>query len=444
MDMKVLVVGSGGREHALCWKLAQSRGVTEVVCAPGNAGIAAVARCVPVPATDREGIEALVEELRPGLVVIGPEDPLCDGLADRLRERGVAVFGPGRDGARLEGSKAFAKEFLERHHIPTAQARTFDRSGLAKGYLESVTTWPQVIKADGLAAGKGVYVCPDLPSAKSAVDAIMEEARHGKAGERILIEEFLAGEEASIFAITDGSTLLVLEPVQDHKQVGEGDTGPNTGGMGVFSPVSTLNRRLHKQIEQRLLIPTLHGLRKEGIDFRGVLFLGLMLTDSGPRVIEYNVRFGDPECQALMRRLKGDLLAILLATAEGRLADVDLPTWDPRSVVGVVAAAEGYPGAVRKGDAIHGLEAAEEVAETVVFHAGTRQEGGEVLTAGGRVLCVTSLGENLEEARERAYQAYDRIEWAGKFCRRDIGCREMARPVVEDEEPEERVETLES
>lgn len=442
--MKVLVVGSGGREHALCWKLSQSPDVEEIVCAPGNAGIEEVARCVPIPSGDLAGIEGLALELKAGLVVIGPEDPLCAGLADRLREAGLLVFGPGSDGAQLEGSKAFSKDFLERNRIPTAASRSFDRSGMAKGYLQGVTTWPQVIKADGLAAGKGVYVCHDLASARSAVDAIMEEGRHGKAGERILVEEFMPGEEASVFAITDGQTLLVLEPVQDHKQVGEGDTGPNTGGMGVYSPVATLNRRLHKQIEQRVLIPTIHGLRQEGIDYRGVLFLGLMLTDSGPRVIEYNVRFGDPECQALMRRMRGDLLPILLAAAAGRLDTIDSPDWDPRAVVGVVGASEGYPGDYRKGETISGLGSASQVEDVVVFHAGTELSGPDVVTSGGRVLCVTSLGEDTEAARERAYTAYDKIQWDGKFCRRDIGRREDARPVSDQVEEEEHTETLES
>ncbi len=427
MAMKVMVVGSGGREHALCWKIAQSELVDEVVCAPGNAGIAEVARCEAVAANDLAGIVALARREEPRLVVVGPEEPLCQGLADRMRAEGLAVFGPGADGARMEGSKGWAKDFLERYHIPTASARRFDRSGLAKGYLESCTTWPQVVKADGLAAGKGVYVCEDARSAKRAVDGIMEEGRHGKAGERILVEEFLEGQEASAFAIIDGRTILILEPVQDHKQVGEGDSGPNTGGMGVTSPVPILNRRLHKQIEQRVLVPTVHGLRQEEIDFRGVLFVGLMLTDSGPRVIEYNVRFGDPECQALMRRLKGDLVPILLATAEGRLEEIDIPEWDTRPVVGVVAASRGYPGDYRKGDPIHGLARSEETAEVVVFHAGTKRQGRDVVTNGGRVLCVTALGENLEDARLRAYAGYDAIEWDGKFCRRDIGRREEAR-----------------
>ena len=424
--MKVLVIGSGGREHALCWKIAQSPLVTEVVCAPGNAGTADVARNVPLPG-DSRGVVALAQDEGVELVVVGPEDPLCDGLADDLREAGLAVFGPGAKGAQLEGSKGFAKDFLERQRIPTAAARQFDRSGLAKGYLESVTSWPQVVKADGLAAGKGVYVCKDLAEAKGAVDAIMEEGRHGAAGNKILVEEFMEGEEASVFAITDGSTILILEPVQDHKQIGDGDTGANTGGMGVYSPVQTLNRRLHKQVEQRILIPTVDGLRKEGIEFRGVLFVGLMLSDSGPRVVEYNVRFGDPECQALVRRLKSDLVPILLAAARGELESIELPQWDPRSVVGVVGAAEGYPGSVRKGDAIEGLEAAGRIDDVVVFHAGTRLDGPDVVTAGGRVVCATALGSDLGAARATAYRALDQIRWEGKQFRRDIGARDEAK-----------------
>lgn len=423
--MKVLVIGSGGREHALAWKIAQSPLVDEVLCAPGNPGTARVARNVEVGASDVPALVALAKDEAVGLVVVGPEDPLCAGLADRLRAEGIRCFGPGERGARLEGSKVESKDFLERHRIPTAASKRFDHSGRAKGYLESLSEWPQVIKADGLAAGKGVYVCDDVEEARAAVDAIMEERRHGSAGTRILVEEFMAGDEASVFAITDGRTLLILEPVQDHKQVGEGDTGPNTGGMGVFSPVSIVSPRVHRQIEQRILIPTVHALRQEEIDYRGILFAGLMLTDAGPRVIEYNVRFGDPECQALMRRMESDLVPILIAAADGTLEDVEPPTWSRDHVVGVVAAAEGYPGSVRKGDPISGLEEAEEVEGVVVFHAGTAARGGDVVTSGGRVLCVTASGATVEEARERAYRAYERIQWDGKFCRTDIGRRRV-------------------
>jgi len=430
--MKVLVVGSGGREHALAWKIKSSKLVTEVVCTPGNAGIAEVARLAKVAADDGPGLVELCALEKPDLVVIGPEDPLCAGVADLLRAKGFKVFGPGKAGAQLEGSKTFSKDFLEKYRIPTAAARSFDRSGAAKGYLEGCTNWPQVIKADGLASGKGVYVVRDAREGKSIVDAVMEEGRHGKAGIRILIEEFLEGDEASVFVLTDGETLCILEVVQDHKQVGDGDVGPNTGGMGVFSPVLDFSKRVHKQIESHVLLPTVHALRREGIDFRGVLFVGLMITESGPKVIEYNVRFGDPECQALMRRLESDVVPLLLATAEGKLSSVEDPVWSPRSVVGVVAAAEGYPEPPRKGDRIRGLEEASAVDDVVVFHGATKRvenPAGELstVTNGGRVLCVTATGGSVDEARARAYQAYDLLEWDGKFCRRDIGRRREAR-----------------
>jgi phosphoribosylamine--glycine ligase len=421
--MKVLVVGGGGREHALCWKLSRSPELSELLCAPGNGGTAQVARNVDVAADDVPGLLRLVEAEGVDLVVVGPEDPLVAGLADELRERGVDVFGPGRRGAELEGSKGAAKDLLERHRIPTAMARRFDRSGPAKAYLETCTVWPQVVKADGLAAGKGVVVCQDLQEATRAVDRMMEERRLGGAGERILIEEFLEGEEASVLAITDGEAILVLEPVVDHKAVGEGDTGPNTGGMGVYSPAPSMSKRLLRQIEQRIVIPSIHALRREEIDFRGVLYVGLMITDQGPRVLEYNVRFGDPEMQAIARRFQGDLLPVLRATARGELSSIDPPEWDERFVVGVVAASEGYPESYRKGDRISGIERAEELDDVVVFQAGTAIKDGELVTSGGRVLCVTGMGETIEAAREAAYGAYDRIEWAGKFCRRDIGAR---------------------
>ena len=419
--MKVLVIGSGGREHALCWKLAQSPLADEILCAPGNAGTATVARNVDVAVTNVSGLVELARSEGVGLAIVGPEDPLVAGVADALREAGIDTFGPNAAGARLEGSKAFAKEFLGRHRIPTAGYRRFDRSGAAKSYLEGCKEWPQVIKADGLAAGKGVFVTHDAVEGCSVVDRIMEERSLGEAGDSLIIEECLFGDEVSVLAITDGEALLVLEPVMDHKQVGEGDTGANTGGMGVVSPVEQLSKRLQRQIEQHVLIPTLHGLRRDEIDFRGVLFVGLMLTEAGPRVLEYNCRFGDPEIQAVMRRMQSDLLPYLLAAAQGKLADMEGPEWDPRTCIGVVAASEGYPGSYRKGDVIEGLDQAELSPEVVVFHAGTAETDKAVVTAGGRVLCVTSLGEDLEEARARAYQGCDAIRWDGKFCRRDIG-----------------------
>ncbi len=426
--MKVLVVGSGGREHALAWKISQSPLVTEVLCAPGNAGTHALGRNVPVAATDLDGLVACAQSEGVGLVVVGPEDPLCLGLVDRLKAVDVPVYGPSADGARLEGSKVFMKEFLERHRIPTGAWRRFDRSGAAKSYLESNSVWPVVVKADGLAAGKGVFVCHDTKEACGVVDAIMEERKLGAAGDEIVIEEFIEGRELSVHAITDGRTLLILEPVMDHKQVGDGDTGPNTGGMGIYSPVSFVSQRLMRQIEQRVLIPTLHALSVEGIEYQGTLFAGLMITEAGPRVLEYNCRFGDPETQAIMRRLDSDLVPILLASANGTLEELDPPDWKSASCVGVVAAAEGYPGDYEKGYVISGLQAADALDDVVVFHAGTRQDGGQVLTNGGRVLCVTATAHGLEAAREKAYRGYEAIEWAGKFCRRDIGLPRPQRP----------------
>ncbi len=421
--MKVLVVGGGGREHALAWKIAQSPLVTEVLVAPGNAGTEGVARNCPVAATDLDGLVALCGREGVGLAVVGPEDPLVAGLADRLRAAGVPTFGPGAEGARLEGSKIFCKELLERHRIPTGGARRFDRSGSAKSYLEGLERWPQVVKADGLAAGKGVFVCRDAREACSVVDALMEEGRLGEAGREVLIEEFLTGQELSVQAITDGRTLTVLDPAVDHKQLLDGDQGPNTGGMGVIAPATWASPRLMRQIEQRILLPTLHALTLEGITFRGVLYAGLMVNESGPRVLEFNCRFGDPETQVVVRRMASDLVPYLLATAEGRLEELEAPEWSNRACVGVVGAAQGYPGEVRSGDAITGWAKAEAIEDVVVFHSGTKRVGEHVVTAGGRVLCATATGANLEAARERAYQALDTLWWEGKQARRDIGLR---------------------
>jgi phosphoribosylamine--glycine ligase len=427
--MKVLVIGGGGREHALCWKIRQSPLVREILCAPGNAGTAKLARNVPVAAKDIAGLVALAVDERVDLAVVGPEEPLCAGIADRLTEAKIPVFGPGAAGARLEGSKVFAKEFLVRHRIPTAAHRRFDRSGAAKSYLEGLSQWPQVIKADGLAGGKGVFVVHSAREGCAVVDSLMEERRLGESGAQLIVEEHLSGEEVSVLAITDGEALLALEPVMDHKQVGEGDSGPNTGGMGVYSPVPILSRRVLRQIEQHILVATLHGMRRDEIEFRGVLFVGLMLTESGPKVLEYNCRFGDPEVQAVVRRMRADLVPYLAATAQGKLSTLEGPEWDARACVGVVAASEGYPAEYKKGDEIRGLDEAEKIPEVVVFHAGTRlaRPNGPPVTDGGRVVCVTALGDTLVHARERAYAAYDKIQWEGKFCRRDIGVRHEGR-----------------
>ena len=420
-SLKVLVVGSGGREHALCWKLARSPLVQELVCAPGNAGTEGLARNMPVAANDVAGLARLAKAEGFDLVVIGPEEPLNLGLADRLRELGLLVFGPNQAGARLEGSKVFAKEFLDRHRIPTGTWRRFERSGAAKGYLEGQKLWPLVIKADGLAAGKGVFVVKDSDEGCAVVDQLMEERKLGDAGREVVIEEFLPGRELSVLAITDGSTLCLLEPVMDYKQAQDGDLGPNTGGMGLVSPVPFVTQRLMRQVESRVLLPALHGLKVEGIDYRGLLYAGLMITEAGPRVLEFNTRFGDPETQGIVRRMKSDLVPLLVATAKGELEAAEAPEWDARACVGVVAAAEGYPGKYEQGHVIEGLTVAAEVEEAVVFHAGTKSDHGQVLTNGGRVLCVTALGRDVVEARERAYRSFDEIRWSGKSGRRDIG-----------------------
>src|SRR5262245_47807362 len=435
-SLKVLVIGSGGREHALCWKIAASPLVGQVLCAPGNAGTQSVARNVDVAATDLDGLARLCAQEKPDLVVVGPEDPLSLGLADRLRKGGALVFGPGRAGARLEGSKVFAKEFLDRHRIPTGAWRRFERAGAAKSYLESQNAWPQVIKADGLCAGKGVFVVDDAREGCAIVDSLMEQKKLGDAGREVVIEEFIAGRELSVLALTDGATLCVLEPVMDYKQAHDGDSGPNTGGMGIVSPVPFVTQRLMRQVESRVLLPALHGLRVEGIEYRGTLYAGLMITEAGPRVLEFNCRFGDPETQGIMRRLKSDLVPYLLATARGELEGERPLEWEARTCVGVVAAAQGYPGTYEKGHVIQGLAEAGAVEDVVVFQAGTRGDRGQVLTNGGRVLCVTGLGATADEARERAHRAADPVHWGGRFRRRDIGPARAQRPLPQAERVE--------
>jgi phosphoribosylamine--glycine ligase len=436
--MKILVIGGGGREHALAWKLKSSPRVTEVLCAPGNPGTARCARNVDVAANDVPGLVALCALEKPDLVVVGPEEPLVLGLADVLREKGIPVFGPGARGARIEGSKQYAKEILERNRIPTGSYKRFDRAGVAKSYLESCKYWPQVIKADGLAAGKGVFVCQDAREGCVVVDMLMEQRKLGPAGAQIVIEEFLGGQEVSVLAMTDGHGLLICEPAVDHKQVGDGDVGPNTGGMGVVSPAAWVTRRLMRQVESRVLLPTLHALTIEEVPFQGLLYAGLMVNDSGPRVLEYNCRFGDPETQVLVRRFKSDLLPYLLAVAQGKLSEMEPPEWDPRVCIGVVMCAEGYPGEYRKGDPIVGLDKADALADVAVFVAGAKQQGRALVTSGGRVLCVTALGVDVEEARARAYEACALLRWQGAFYRRDIG---LSRYKAEVEVPEAGVET---
>ena len=428
--MKVLVVGSGGREHALCWKLAASPLCAKLYCAPGNAGIGEVAECVAVAADDIEALVGFARGAGIGFVVVGPEAPLVGGLVDRLESVGIKAFGPGAIGAALEGSKGFMKDLCARHNIPTAGYGRFSDADAARAYV-ALKGAPIVVKADGLAAGKGVTVAQTVEEALAAIDEILVAGRFGHAGAELVIEEFMAGEEASFFALVDGETALPLVAAQDHKAVFDGDKGPNTGGMGAYSPAPVVTPELTAQVMERIIRPTVRAMAAEGTPFRGVLFAGLMIlqTEGGPeaKLLEYNTRFGDPECQVLMKRLKSDLLPLLLASAEGRLAGMSAE-WSDEAALCVVMAAKGYPGEVEKGGAIGGLAEAGAVDGVTVFHAATKAGGGgATLANGGRVLGVTALGGSVGEAQARAYAAVDRLDWAGGVCRRDIGWRAVAR-----------------
>lgn len=422
--MNILVIGSGGREHALCWAMAKSRLVGRLFCAPGNAGIAETADCPAIDIADHAAVIEFSRVHEIDLVVIGPEQPLVNGLADDLRQAGIHAFGPGRAAARLEGSKAFTKEICDAYGIPTAAWARFDTAGAARAYLQDHRL-PVVIKADGLAAGKGVIIAETLAEAEAAVEAMFAGA-FGAAGAELVIEEFLEGEEISFFALSDGETVLPLGGAQDHKRVGDGDTGPNTGGMGAYSPTPLLDRALRGRIMDKIILPTVAALKDRGTPFQGVLFAGLMITQAGPKLIEYNVRFGDPECQVLMARLASDIVPALHAVAAGDLGALTL-AWKEESAVTVVMATEGYPGDYRKGSEIKGLEDAARVEDVLIFHAGTRRDGDRLLADGGRVLNVTATGRDIREARDRAYAAIDRIDWPQGFCRRDIGWRAVKR-----------------
>ena len=422
--MKVLLVGNGGREHALAWKLASSPRVTALYAAPGNPGIAQVADVLPrIGVMDFDAIERFSRENKIGLVVIGPEDPLAAGLADRLIAAGLKVFGPTRDAARIEADKWFAKELMRQQSIPTAEARSFTDPSAAEEYLR-VRDEPVVVKAAGLAKGKGVSVCYRTSDALDAVNAFMRGKVHGAAGNRVVIEELLSGPECSILAFVDRKNIYVMETAQDHKPVDDGDTGPMTGGMGAYSPTPVVTDALLRQIERDILVPAVDGLVREGIDYRGVLYAGLMLTGNGPKVLEFNCRFGDPETQPLVMRLQSDLLEVMLAVAEGRLEDVTIK-WDPRPALSVVAASRGYPGKYPTGIPISGIEKADGMPDVKVFQAGTKfgPDGRTVLTDGGRVLSVTALGKTIADAQRRAYDAIGKIQFDGMHYRRDIGWR---------------------
>jgi phosphoribosylamine--glycine ligase len=417
--MKVLLVGGGAREHALAWKLAQSPRLEKLYAAPGNPGIAAHAELVDL-APGNNAIVAFAREENVGLVVVGPEQPLVEGLADALRADGVLVFGPSAAAARLEGSKGFTKALCAQHNIPTAAyTLVHDRAAAARVLADHPL--PVVIKADGLAAGKGVTVAEDLAAAEAALDAIFAEP-----GGQAVIEAFLSGEEASFFALTDGETVVPFGTAQDHKRVGEGDTGPNTGGMGAYSPAPVVTPEIAERVMAEIVGPTVRAMAAAGTPYAGVLYAGLMLTDTGPQLIEYNCRFGDPEAEVLLPRLHDDLLPILLAVAERRLAELPEPHFTRETALTVVVAAEGYPGTPKKGGAIEGIATAELTGATV-FQAGTAMAGEHLVAAGGRVLAITALGDSITSARDAAYAAVDRVQVAGGFCRRDIGWREVAR-----------------
>ena len=421
--MKILVVGSGGREHALCWTLAASPLCETLYCAPGNAGIAQEAECVPIPVDDIPALVDFAKREEIELVVVGPEAPLVAGLVDRLDEAGIRAFGPTAAAAALEGSKAFTKDLCAKYGIPTADYGRFTEAAAAKAFVRD-RSLPIVIKADGLAAGKGVVIATTLEEADGAIDAALEEQQFGEAGAELVIEDFMEGEEVSFFALVDGTSAVPLVSAQDYKRVYDDDQGPNTGGMGAYSPAPLMTDALSARVMAEIIEPTVAAMEAEGRPFKGVLYAGLMITPEGaPKLVEYNVRFGDPECQVLMMRLMSDLVTALLATCDGVLASFDL-RWYSEAALCVVMATEGYPGSYAKGSVIAGLEAAASDADVTVFHAGTKQGAdGACLANGGRVLGVAALGESIGAARDRAYAAVDRVDWPEGFCRRDIGAR---------------------
>lgn len=422
--MKILVIGSGGREHALAWKLRQSSHAERIFCAPGNAGTADVGENVAIPASDLQALIRFAKENHVDMTVVGPDDPLAAGIVDLFAAEKLRAFGPTKSAARIEASKIFAKELMHAQGIPTAEARTFSQSSEALRYCERLK-FPVVIKADGLALGKGVITAPDMVTARSTIDEMMNQGRFGNAGRRIVIEEFLRGTECSLHALVDGKDYLLLQSARDHKRAFDGDQGPNTGGMGAFSPANNWNNKLQSQFETEIMRPLLRGFLQERIQFRGLLYPGLIITSEGPRVLEFNCRFGDPETQALLPRMKSDLLPLLEATTDGKINKCTIE-WDARAAVTVVLASAGYPGKYETGKSISGLEDAARVQDVQIFHAGTKRDAGEIKTTGGRVLAVTALGSTIEAARARAYDAVARIDFENCHYRRDIALSAVA------------------
>jgi len=423
--MKVLLIGSGGREHAIAWKLAQSKDLSKLYIAPGNPGTAQCGQNVPISADDTDKLLDFARQNDVGLVVVGPEDPLAAGVVDAFEAASIKAFGPRADAAQLEADKAFAKQLMRSTSISTAEGRIFDRFSDAKAYIASRDE-AVVVKAAGLAKGKGVFVCDDPADGILAAEKIMCDKIFGAAGNKIIVEDKLLGEEASILAFVDGQNIYIMESSQDHKPIGDGDTGPNTGGMGAYSPAPVVTEDMMNRITREILVPVVDGMNRSGTPYKGVLYAGLMITGGGPRVLEFNVRFGDPEIQPIFMRLKSDLLAVCLAVCDGTLDRITLE-WDPRPAVCVVMASGGYPGSYEKGKKITGLEEADKIEDVIVFHAGTKEKDGDIVTNGGRVLGVTALGKTIGDAKAKAYRAVDKIKFDGAYCRRDIANRAIKR-----------------
>ena len=423
--MKILIIGNGGREHALAWKIAQSPMVKRIFCAPGNPGIAEIAECIDIEAENIDGLYNFAVKQKIDLTVVGPEDALIAGIVDRFMDGHLNIFGPNKRASIIEGSKVFAKTLMRKHGIPTADFKVFEDLKQAKKHL-TACEFPLVIKADGLAKGKGVFVCKTLEEANKHIDDIMKEKIFGHAGDKVIIEEFLLGEEVSILAVTDGNTIFLLPSAQDHKAVYDGDKGPNTGGMGAYSPVPLITEDMQLSIEENILVPVIHAMKRENRPYKGVMYAGLIITSSGPKVLEFNARFGDPETQVLLMRMKSDLVPLLLSTVKNTLEDIDIE-WNGCVSVCVVMASQGYPDKYEKGFPISGLETIKGLDNVQVFHAGTSIKDGKVITNGGRVLGVTALGKDIQEAQKTVYGAIQKLSFEGAHYRRDIGAKAICR-----------------